>query len=168
MLKNKTEEYIKDHQTKGNAHLLSALEYELEVITELTNKLKSPNLTNPTYVEWLEFVHNIEIELMYHANNVEEELENIKEASQSNEVQHNIIQLLIVARNLIPKAQKALLIHANAREAPAIRHQLKELELIAKNLESPHEVDNLLKIEQQLQQIDKTLKKLLEQISSKN
>lgn len=162
MLKDRTEKYIKDHQTSGNAHLLSALEYELEVITKLTNKLKSPDLANPTYSEWLKFVHNIEEELFYHSNKIEEELEHIQHALKITEINQNIIQLLMVARNLIPKAQETLSKHAHAREAPAIKHQLKELELLVTKLENHHEIDELFKIEQQLRRIDETLKKLLQ------
>ena len=168
MLKNKTEEYIKGHQNSGNAHLLSALEYELKMITELTNELKNPNLTHPTYVEWINYVHRIEEELMYYEHIVEEELVSILRASQPNELQQTIIQLLIVARNLVPQAQEALHKHPHAKEASAIRHQLKELEQLVSHLENHHEIHDLLKVEQRLRRIDETLGRLLERIASKH
>lgn len=137
------------------------------MITELTNELKHPNLTHPTYVEWLKYVHHIEEELMYHEHQVEEELISIERASKPSDLQQTIIQLLIVASNLVPQAQEALRKHPHAKEATVIRHQLRELELVVVHLETHHEVDDLLKVEQKLRRIDETLRRLLERISSK-
>ena len=73
-LSNNVEHFIQYLEQLNQPDLISWLELELMLINQLIDELKHPHLQQPTYKQWLAYVHHIEEQLLMHENLIAEKV----------------------------------------------------------------------------------------------